>query len=335
MTKLTRIQTPTESYERFYPRIVELANIQLEKQLWFSSEMKVELDRIQLKYDLDPDQRHAVEGILNLFVYYERKVGDMWSRIKEIFPRPEVELACSVVEMTERAIHAEFYNQINVQLGLDKEENYLAYLDDPLLNERASWLGKLMKSEDEILGVIIFSMTETALLFSMFSMLKSFQSNGHNKLPVVVRGTNQSAIDEDLHGQITAEIINTYYAELDSSLLEDTERYGKVKEAVHYAYEHECRIVDLMIPGKSLNGTTKEQYKEFVKTRLNIYLERLGLPHEFVVHDDSIAEWFGKNTYAYKVPDFFTKGVPMEYELAWDESLFTAAWDDNWKPEGL
>lgn len=326
---LTRIQTPTDSYTRHYPRIVEFANKQLEEQLWFSSEMKVELDRMQLLYELSPEQLHAVKTVLTFFVRYELSVGDMWKKIAEIFPRPEVKLAASVVEMTERAVHAEFYNQPNQQLGLDTDEHYLAYTKDPELKERADWIGKLLSSEDEILGVIIFSMIETAILFSSFAILKSFQSNGYNMIPVIARGTNQSAIDEDLHGIISAEIINTYYNELGTTLKDDKVRYDQVLKAVDYAYEHESRIIDIAIPADTFNSVPKQEYKEFVKKRLNVYLNRLGLPDRFEVGECSITDWFELNTYAYKVVDFFTPGMGMEYESSWDEHGFVRGWKEN------
>lgn len=318
--KKTQIQTATDTYTRHYPEIVRLAMKQLEEQLWFSSEMKVNLERIQLKYELTEEQLHTVKFILNLFVKYELMVGDMWKRIAELFPRPEVQLACSVAEMVERAVHAEFYNQINIELGLDKDEDYRSFMHDPDTAERVQWLGKMLNNEsDPELGVIVFSMTETALLFSMFSMLKSFQSNGYNKIPIIVRGTNQSALDEDLHGMITAEIINQYYRELGITLFDDKARYREVVKAVHHAYSIECSIIDKAIVGDELNGVPKQHYKEMVKYRLNIFLERLGLPHEFQVGECSIIDWFGKNTYSYKKIDFFTSGQGSEYQMRWDE----------------
>jgi ribonucleotide reductase beta subunit family protein with ferritin-like domain len=330
---LTRITTPTESYKKYYPKIVELANKQLEEQFWTNSEMKVELDKMQLRYQLSEEQLHAVKTVLFLFVHYERKVGDFWKRLATIFPRPEIELACSVMEMVERAVHAEFYDQVNVQLGLDTDEHYLAYKEDPILNERAKWLGQLLKSEDNILSSIIFSMTETALLFSSFAILKSFQMNGYNLIPVIVRGTNQSALDEDLHGTVSAEIINTYFNELGKPLKEHEDLVEKIYEAVESAYEHECRIIDLAIPGKELNGIKKEDFKSYVKVRLNVFLNRLGLRVRYIVKDCPIEDWFEKNTYSYKVIDFFTAGQGMEYEGGWDEHALGSAWRKEVKLE--
>lgn len=324
MTKLTQIQTPTTSYRRCYPKLVELANKQLEDQFWTSTEMKVELDKMQLKYELTEAQLHAVKTLLTIFLRYELIVGgEFWnSRIVKAFPRPEVALASSVVGMTELAIHAEFYNQINIVLGLDKDKDYIAYTKDKDLKERVEWLGKMLEIEDDVLSVTIFSMTETALLFSAFAILKSFQINGYNLIPVIVRGTNQSAIDEDLHGIISAEIINTYYHEAGTRLVDDKDRYPKVLEAVQYVYDHECRIIDLTILEDTFNGVPKQDYKEYVKHRLNTFLNRLDCPNFFEVGECSIKDCFELNTYSYKMIDFFTAGVGMEYESAWDTSGF-------------
>lgn len=323
---LPRIMTPTDSYVRHYPGFVEFANKQLEDQFWTSTEMKVELDRMQLLYELSPEQTHAVKFVLNLFVRYELRVGDMWQKIGKLFPRPEVQLVSSVIEMIERAVHAEFYNQLNIQLGLDTEEYYLSFLNDPVLKERVDWLGDLLSMEDDpVLALAIFSMTETAILFSSFAILKSFQSNGNNMIPVVVRGTNQSAIDEDLHGQVSAAILNQYFNEMGTTLFADKDCYQKVRKAVLYAAEHEDRIIDLAIPSSKLNGVDKEDFKKFVRKRLNLYLDRLGLPPEFENTESPIEDWFELNTVAYKVVDFFTPGMGSEYEQGWSEDAFTTA----------
>lgn len=327
----TQIQTATMSYTRHYPEIVALANEQFEKNLWFSSEMVVERDKMQLLYELTPAQLHAVKTVLQLFLRYELIVGEeFWNGlvIRE-FPRPEVKLAASVLGCVELAVHAEFYNQINIVLGLDQDHDYVAFADDPVLASRVEWLESVLSGEDKVLATIIFSMTETALLFSSFAILKSFQSNGHNEIPVVARGANQSAVDEDLHGVISAEIINKRYQELGRPLREDTKRVKKIYEAVDYAYEHECRIIDMAFIEDTLNGMTKENFKAFVRYRLNIFLARIGLDPAFEDDETPIKDWFETNTYAYKMIDFFSSGMGMEYEMGWKEDDFASAWEED------
>lgn len=327
---ITQIRTPTDGYERHYQNILDQSDIQMLKLFWHPSEMKVELDAMALKYSLAPDQRYAVEFVLNLFVQYELQVGEMWKRVAEIFPRPEVQQAAAIVDMVERYVHAEFYNNINVVLGLDKDEDYLAFTANPVLNERMKYLGKLLSSrEDEVLSVIIFSLTETVSLFSSFSILKSFQSNGLNLIPVIVRGTNQSSLDEDQHGIILAEIINTYFREVGTPLRDDKKRCEQIYKAIQYCVDNERMIIEQAIPSGQLNGTTVDDFFKYVMHRANTWCERLGLDHLYPGVTTPVTDWFEKNTYAYQKIDFFTTGQGREYEVGWDREGFLHAWVNN------
>lgn len=328
---ITQIRTPTESYARKYPEVVRLALTQFEEQMWFSSEMKVELDKLNLKYEIAPHKLHAVKTVLQLFLKYELIVGEeFWmGKVIKVFPRPEVKLAAAILCAVELGVHAEFYNQINEVLEMDTDADYVAYKNDPELAGRMEYLEDVLSGEDGVLSVIIFSLTETALLFSSFAILKSFQCNGNNDIPVIARGANQSAIDEDLHGVISAEIINTYYQELGQPLSKDTARVAKIRQAIDYVYKHECRIIDMAIPGGELNGQSAEDYKAFVRYRLNVWCRRIGLEDHFDDDETPIKDWFEMNTYAYKMIDFFTAGMGMEYELGWPEEELALAWEND------
>lgn len=320
----TRIMTKTESYATVYPMFFGFADVQFDSQFWTNTEMKVELDKMQLLFDLTPAQLHAVKFVLQLFLKYELIVGEeFWNGLFiRVFPRPEVKAMAAAFAAFELQVHARFYNQINVQLGLDKDEDYVAYAADPELAGRIEWLEGVLSGEDKLLSCIIFSLTETALLFASFAILKSFQSNGYNLLPVIVRGTNQSAVDEDLHGLAAAEVINQHYRELGRPLREDKVRVQKIYEAINYAYEHECRIIELSFLEDTLNGMTKDDFKNYVKIRMNLFATRIGLEEPFPGAESPIRKWFETNTQAYKMVDFFTPGMGMEYESGWDEMGF-------------
>ena len=320
----TRIMTETDSYATVYPQFYEFADQQFDKQFWTNTEMKVELDRMQLLFDLTPAQLHAVKFVLQLFLKYELIVGEeFWNGLFiKVFPTPEAKAMAAAFAAFELQVHARFYNQLNVQLGLDKDEHYRAYAANPELAARVEWLEGVLSGEDKLLSVIVFSMTETALLFASFAILKSFQSNGYNKIPVTVRGTNQSAIDEDLHGFAAAWAINQHYKELGRPLSEDTARVKVIYEAIQYAYEHECLIIDMAFIEETLNGMTKDHFKDYVKVRLNKFATRLGLDEPFPGASSPIEAWFVLGTDSYKMVDFFTPGMGMEYESSWDEHGF-------------
>lgn len=324
----TRIMTTTDSYATVYPQFFEFADKQFDKQFWTNTEMKVELDRMQLLYELTPAQLHAVKFVLQLFLKYEMIVGEeFWNGLFiKVFPRPEAKAMAAAFAAFELQVHARFYNQLNVQLGLDKDEDYRAYAANPELAARVAWLEKVLAGEDKLLATIVFSLTETALLFASFAILKSFQSNGYNKIPVTVRGTNQSAIDEDLHGFAAAWAINQHYKELGRPLREDAVRVKQIYNAIQYAYEHECMIIDLAFIEDTLNGMTKDDFKNYIKVRLNVFAERLGLDLPFPGVTSPITAWFDLGTDSYKMVDFFTPGMGMEYESSWNEQGFIDGW---------
>jgi ribonucleotide reductase beta subunit family protein with ferritin-like domain len=320
----TRIMTETDSYAIVYPQFLEFADQQFDKQFWTNTEMKVELDRMQLLFELTPAQLHAVKFVLQLFLKYELIVGEeFWNGLFiRVFPTPEAKAMAAAFAAFELQVHARFYNQLNVQLGLDTDEHYRAYAANPELAARVEWLEKVLSGEDKLLSVIVFSMTETALLFASFAILKSFQTNGYNKIAVTVRGTNQSAIDEDLHGLAAAWAVNQHYKELGRPLREDTVRVEQIYKAIQYAYEHECLIIDLAFLEDTLNGMTKEDFKNYIKVRLNVFAERLGLDLPFPGVTSPITKWFELGTDSYKMVDFFTPGMGLEYESGWDETGF-------------
>jgi ribonucleotide reductase beta subunit family protein with ferritin-like domain len=157
--------------------------------------------------------------------------------------------------------------------------------------------------------------------------------NGKNKIPVIVRGTNQSALDEGLHSKAGSSVINRYYKEINSSLKNDITRYNKVIEAVNYLYEHECLITDKIFEKGDINGITKEQLKVYIKYRMNICLKQLDLEEYFDLSNEEnpIKDFFEKNTVGYKHTDFFTPGVGNEYEVGWDREGFSVCFFENEK----
>lgn len=327
MSNLPKIQTPTESYAIHYPEFINYANEQITEKFWTETEMKVELDRMQLLYELTEAELHGVKTVLHLFVKYELIVGEeFWGNtFSKVFPRPEIKRMAAIFAAIELGVHAPFYDKLNRELGLSTDEYYTAYVNDPVLNERILWLNNILNSEDKILACIIFSIVEGCILFSSFGFLKHFQMNGKNKIPVIVRGTNQSALDEGLHSKAGSAVINQYYKEINSSLREDTERLNKVIEAIQYLYVHECLITDKIFEKGSISGITAEESKVYIKYRMNICLEQLNLEPFFDISNEEnpIKEFFEKNTVGYKATDFFTPGVGNEYEVGWDRNGFS------------
>jgi ribonucleotide reductase beta subunit family protein with ferritin-like domain len=321
--KEPRIKTHTDSYVTYYPQFVEFANTQLEKCFWTANEIAMEKDKQDMLVNMTDAERHAVTTALKLFVKYEIFVGtEYWmTRVMNKYPRPEIQRMASVFGMMELAVHAPFYNKLNEVLGLNTDEFYTSYIDDPVLNERVTFLDKAVDGQDDLLSLATFSMLEGAVLFSSFAMFKNFQSNGNNLISNTVRGINQSLIDEGLHQQAGAALFKQVVKESRLKKEELDMLHEEIKLVAGILLEHEERIVDMLFEKGPLRGITAEQMKAFVAHRVNVCLDSLGVEPCFEVNDRTIEGWFYTSAQGYQQVDFFT-GVGREYQRGWNEKAF-------------
>lgn len=327
-SKLPRIKTPTDSYVVHYPQFIELANTQLEKCFWTSSEIAMEKDKQDMLINLTEAEKHAVTTALKLFVKYEIFVGtEYWlTRVLNTYPRPEIQRMASVFGMMELAVHAPFYNKLNEVLGLNTEEFYTSYVDDPILKSRVDFLDSVVDSEDDLLSLAAFSIIEGAILFSSFAVFKNFQSNGNNLISNTVRGISQSILDEGLHQTAGAYLFNTVLKE--SKLKTDVVATLKqnIREVAKVLAEHEERIAEMLFEKGPLRGMTLEGLKTFVRSRVDICLGDLGIEPIFNIVNNPVAEWFYKSAQGYQANDFFS-GISREYTRGWNHDKFV------WKVE--
>lgn len=324
--KSTQLQTPKKSYTFDYPQALAYADAQM-SIYWTADEINVEKDIQDIRVNMSEAEAHGVITTLRLFTLYELVAGrDYWlNRVMKRFPRPDIERMASTFGFFELNVHAPFYNKINEALMLNTDEFYMSYVDDPMLKERMDFVEGVVTQENDLLSLGAFSMIEGAVLYSSFAFLKHFQAKGKNKLMNVVRGINFSVRDENLHCEGGAWL----YKQLRQERIESgtyTQEYDKLlsqelTEAARAIAEHEFRIVDMIFEKGEMDGITPEQMKVFVKSRVNLCLERLGIEPIFEVHNNIVADWFYDNINAPQFHDFFT-GVGSSYNRNWDESRF-------------
>lgn len=332
-----RITEDNGGYETRYPMLLEISNKQLEKQLWFASKIRVEDDAMEMLYDLTERQKKVIIAILPIFRKYEMDVSDFWTDVyPKFFLAPECKEGASVINMMERAVHARFYDKINVVYGLDNDESYLSYVNDPIFSQRAKWMGEVLRSEDKKLVCLVFGLIEGVSLFSMFALLRSFQANGVNRIESTVKGTKQSAIDELLHSDFLAVSFQYYYKELEININDEPHYLEELIRITKAVIEMELFIIDALLGDEDFNGVSVNEYKDFVKKLANNYLGKLGVNKEyfpFDVKSSKLEEWFDIQTKAYAEPDFFGKGESKEYELHWQAHEFELNFNDLTIPE--
>lgn len=323
---ILKITEDNGGYVTRYPKLLEISNKQFEKQMWYASKIRVEDDAMEMRYDLSERQQRVIKTILPIFRKYEMDVSEFWTDVyPKFFVAPECKEGASVINVMERAVHARFYDKINVVYGLDNDEAYLSYVNDPIFSERAKWLGKILRDKDKKLVCLAFGLVEGVSLFSMFALLRSFQANGYNRIESTVKGTKQSAIDELLHSDYLVQSFLYYYNELDITINEDKKYLKKLIKTVKKVIEMEIFIIDKLLGTEDFNGVSVKDYKDFVMKLADNYLLKLGVDGDkipYKIKHSPLEDWFDIQANAYAEPDFFGKGEGKEYELHWQAHEF-------------
>lgn len=319
-----QITTPKTTYTFDYPEAIEAANQQI-KLFWLPDEIAVEKDIQDIRVNMTEAERHGVITTLKLFTLYELFAGnEFWGTvIAKRFPRPDIQRMASCFQFFELNVHAPFYAKLNESLGLDTDEFYNEYTQNPVLKERMDFIDSIVSDTDNLASSVgVFSIIEGAVLYSSFAYLKHFQAQGKNLLNNVVAGINFSQRDELCHAEAGAWLYRQYVQELNPSKYTLDGIEEDIILAAKKIYEHESQIIDMIFEKGKVVGITEHQMKNFVQSRINICLKNLNISPIFEVDYNPIASWFYKGVQGLQFHDFFVR-VGSEYNRDWTESAFT------------
>lgn len=322
---LTRIRTPKKAYTFDYPQAVKAWEDGL-ATFWFPDEISVEKDVQSILVDMTEAERESVKAVLKLFTLYEVEVADNYwcTKFPALFPRPEIKRAAQFYGMVESSVHAPFYSEINVAMGIATDDFFLSYLDDPILKARIDSIGAAFKGHP-LVGLAAFVATEAVTLMNQFAFLKHFRANGKNKINNIVRGINFSLRDEDGHGKFGGWAFQTYLSEMSKK---DRERVWEeirdpIEELFVSLYEHERIITRKTLSFGEIEGFSIEDAEAFLRSRINVAREYLGLPKIFDEGEPNpIAGWFYKGIEGFSSNDTFD-GVGNQYRRDWKRDNFT------------
>lgn len=319
-----------------YPQYAKLADEQMHT-FWPWDEPEVENDVQDLRVRMTEAEQHAITENLKLFTLYEMHVGDdYWAgRVMKRFKRPEIQRMASFFSAVEFNSHAPFYNRVNELLFIDNEEFYGSWKLDPVLESRMDLIEKYARNDNDLISSAAFSFIEGAVLYSSFAFFKHFQSQacGKDLIKNVCRGINLSVGDENTHAVGGAQLYRDLWKEVSGDLTEEEKLYvyKSIIDVAESTYEHECKITDKLFEKGEIGGITQQNMYDFIKHRINLCLQQLGLDP---IYDESdcdgfIASWFYKDINAVAFHDFFS-GSGSEYNINWKKERF----GNVWKQEG-
>lgn len=318
-----RCQIPKDTPTYDYTAAIEAVEAQHDI-FWLPTEPKIEKDLHCIKTELTEPELHGTLTTLSLFTLYEWVAGnEYWGgRFKRMFPRPDFRRMAAAFANVELNVHAPFYQRIDEMLGLNTDEYYSSFVDNPVLKARMQFLDDAVSDKDDLYSVGTFSMVEGSILYSSFAYLMHFQAEGKNLLTNTHSGLTFSAKDENLHSNGGAWAFRT--------LLEEKTELGyeglpELKERLYAAarkiYEHECQIIEMVFSKGTIRGITAKQMRNFVQSRIDLCLENLGLEKIYSPTYNPIAKWFYEMIGSDAQHDFFSK-LGSSYNRNWSETGF-------------
>lgn len=328
-----RCQQPKKTPTYDYTAAIEAVEAQHDI-FWLPTEPKVEKDLHCIKTELTPAEYHGVLTTLKLFTLYERVAGnEYWGdRFKRMFPRPDFERMASCFSNIELNVHAPFYQRVDELLGLNTDEFYSSFTDDPVLKARMDFLDQAINDKDDLYSVAVFSMIEGCILYTSFAFLMHFQAQGKNKLPNIHSGLTFSVKDENLHSEAGAWAYRTLEEELKAIPKIKPQRFKGVQTRIYEAgeviYEHERQINQMIFSKGNIPGVTETQMDYFAQSRVDHVLENLGLEPIYKPSYNPVAKWFYQMIGGDMQHDFFAK-LGSAYNRNWSEAGFV------WKVGGI
>lgn len=308
------VRQPSEAYVFRYSTPAELAKEQ-RAIIWVPEEIAVSNDQNDFLFNMTDAEQEAVKITLKLFTHYELLLNEAWgSKIYHWFPRPETQMMASTFAFMEASVHAVFYSDLNKVLGIDTEEFYLSYKNDPTLSERIASINDAIASDDVLLSIAAFTLLENVVLYSNFAYLLHYQANGKNKINNVASGIKFSANDESLHAVGAAWLFKTCLEEWRDTVDDDLYHAAihrlneNILALAEDMYEHEARIVDMLFANGEVDGINAKDLKTFVRGRIGVTLRNLGIEtHDYDIDKNPVGDWFYTMVSGISLHDFFSK----------------------------
>jgi ribonucleoside-diphosphate reductase beta chain len=255
-------------------------------------------------------ERSLVARSLLAIAQVELSVKLFWSRIYEVFPKPEAaEVGMTFAESEVR--HANAYAHLLELLAL--EDLFPRALEEPALKERARLLREALEHasfgrglREYALALFLFSaFTEHVSLFSQFYVLMALNRRA-GRFKGISNAIEATSKEENIHGLFGVELLRLLKAERPGLF------GGFEEEALAFAqalYQGEEALLDWIFAGGDAEAVGREEAGEFLKHRLNEVLRLHGLPAPFPVREGLLKDkdWFELELLADKEVDFFNK----------------------------
>lgn len=298
----------------YYPWTQEFIEV-MQNGFWTHREFNFQSDIQDYRVNLTPQEREIVVRALSTIGQLEISVKKFWAKVGENLPHPTITDLGYVMANSE-VIHGDAYERLLDVLGI--EDSFDKILQEDIIRGRVTYLRKYLEvfSEEKrkqfVYSLILFTLfVENIALFSQFYTISYF-GRFRNVLKDTNKQVEYTSREENLHAMIGMKLVNVIKDEHPE--LFDDELKNKIIEETLLAIEYECKIIDWIVNGYSVDHLNTPLLREFIKNRMNDSLVQIGFDKLFEVNEELIKKttWFDEQILGNNMTDFF-HSRPIEY----------------------
>ena len=291
------------NYKPFeYPEVLTFTDA-INKSFWVHSEIDFTADIQDFKSSLTPVEREIVKRSLLSIAQVEVGVKTFWGDLYKHFPKPELNgLGATFAESEFR--HSEAYSRLLEVLGYNEE--FAKLLDIPVFQKKLDLIDESLFSNNDIVSKLLFFaiVIENASLFSQFANILSF-----TRFKGYLKNTSNiiawTSIDEQTHANAGIYLLNKLEEE---GFINQEIKDNMAKDVLKYI-DYEAELLNWIYEEGELSFFTKEDMLNFMKYRVDLSLEKIGIKKLFNITDAQYKPmmWFDEDVFANELDDFFAK----------------------------
>jgi ribonucleoside-diphosphate reductase beta chain len=264
---------------------------------------------------LTPQEREMIVRALSTIGQLEISVKKFWAKVGENLPHPTINDLGYVMANSE-VVHGDAYERLLDVLGI--EDSFDRILQEDIIRGRVTYLRKYLqpfapdKKKQFIYSLILFTLfVENIALFSQFYTISYF-GRFRNLLKDTNKQVEYTSREENLHAMIGIKLINVIKDE-HPELFDDELKQKIISESIQ-AIDYECKIIDWIVNGYSVESLNSPLLREFIKNRMNESLVQIGFEKLFEVDQEMVKKtlWFDEQILGNNMTDFF-HSRPIEY----------------------
>ena len=287
----------------------------MQNGFWTHREFNFQSDIQDYKVTLTPQEREIIVRALSTIGQLEISVKKFWAKVGENLPHPTINDLGYVMANSE-VVHGDAYERLLDVLGID--DSFDRILQEDIIRGRVIYLRKYLqpfapdKKKQFVYSLILFTLfVENIALFSQFYTISYF-GRFRNLLKDTNKQVEYTSREENLHAMIGIKLINVIRDE-HPELFDDELKQKIISESL-LAIEYECKIIDWIVNGYSVENLNTPLLREFIKNRMNESLVQIGFEKLFEVDKEMVKKtlWFDEQILGNNMTDFF-HSRPIEY----------------------